>query len=88
MGLSKRKDHEAKELAIEVVVDNVQLGLGQTFVAEQQVDAEAKEENDGIAAVAEDVVKVVVRNHVCIPFVRNQRQHDEIGRVIAEVEEE
>ena len=61
--------------------------LVQKFVAQQQVDAEVKEENDEIA-VDEDVDKVVVRNHVRIPFVRNQRQHYEIGRVIAEVEEE
>ena len=56
------------------------------YVAEQQVDAEVKEEEDEVTAVAEAVVEVVVRNHVRIRFVRNQCQHDEIGRVIAEVE--
>ena len=50
------------------------------------MDAEVKQEEYEVVFVVEVVVEVAVRNYIYVRFVRNQSQHDEVGRAIAEVE--
>ena len=68
-----------------MVVDDLQLGIGQKSVV-GHVDAEVKEEEYEVVVVVDVVVEVAVRNYIYVIFARNQSQHDEVGRAIAEVE--